>query len=60
MRRLLALAALGGLAAWFVRHRRAETSSAHVSVGFGDGSSATLADGSPERELLVAAAEGLV
>jgi hypothetical protein len=60
MRRLLALAALGGLAAWLVRHRRVETPFTHVSVGFGDGSSETLPDGSPERELLVAAAEGLV
>ena len=61
MRRALALVAAGGLAAWLI-HRSRDIGAAveQVSVGFSDGSSETLGVGSPERELLVAAATGVV
>jgi len=61
MRRLLVLVLAGSLAAWLLRRRSAGSPvPGHVSVGFGDGSSQTLDDGSPGRDLLVAAAQGLV
>lgn len=58
MRRLLRLAALGALALWLVAKLRGADTSAgdHVSIGYADGSSVTLEDGSPERELLVSSA----
>ena len=57
MRRAFWLAALGGLALWVARRRReANEPGERVSIGFTDGSMTTLEDGSPERELLIAAA----
>jgi hypothetical protein len=58
MRRTLRFIALGGLVVWLVR-RRLGVASQHaeqVTIGFVDGSSTVLEVGSPERELLVAAA----
>ncbi len=59
MRRLLRIVALGVLVAWLLRWRSA-AARAHdvgqVTIGFADGSSRVLEVGSPERELLLAAA----
>jgi hypothetical protein len=60
MRRLLRLLALGGLVAWLLRRRAAARTRAEgVTIGFADGTSTVLEDGSPERELLIAAARDL-
>ena len=61
MRRLLRPAAVGALALWLAaKLRGAETSAGdHVSIGYADGSSVTLEDGSPERELLLSGAAGV-
>ena len=60
MRSLLRIVALGALVAWLLRWRSA--AGAHdveqVTIGFADGSSRVLDVGSPERELLLAAAGG--
>jgi hypothetical protein len=55
MRRLLALATAGALV-WRFLSRRFHTMTPRVVVGYEDGSTATLEPGSPERELLVDAA----
>jgi hypothetical protein len=55
MRKLLAFAAAGALA-WRFLARRRETVIPHVVVGYDDGSTVSLEPGSPERELLVDAA----
>jgi len=61
MRRLLVLVLAGSLVAWLWRRKSAEAPPPGlVSVRFEDGSTQTLADGSPERDRLVAAAQGLV
>ena len=59
MRRLLFLALLAGLAWWFLGRRRGEVESS-ATIGYADGSSVTLAAGSPEldRLLLIAAEAG--
>ncbi len=61
MRRFLRVLALAGLAVWLLRRRAA--AAAHdgegVTIGFSDGSSIALEVGSPERELLIAAAGDL-
>ena len=58
MRRLVRLAVLGGIVVWLQRRRAA--AGAHtgegVTIGFEDGTSTALEVGSPERELLIAAA----
>ena len=61
MRRLLRLVALGALVAWLLRRRSAARGHdvEQVTIGFADGSSAVLDVGSPERELLIAAAGGV-
>jgi hypothetical protein len=51
MRRLLVLAALAGAAYWLLRRRKA--SAPRASIGYADGSSVTLENGSRELELLV-------
>lgn len=57
MRRALRLLLLGSIVVWFVRRRRAAAGRPDsVAVGFADGSSTTLEAGSPERELILAAA----
>ena len=59
MRRLLVLAFLGGLAWWFVARRRKEPVRS-ATIGYADGSSVTLDEGSPELDrLLQIAAEAL-
>ena len=55
MRKLLALAAAAAIA-WRVVARRRQAPEPRVVVGYDDGSTVTLEPGSPERELLVAAA----
>ena len=55
VRRVLALAAAGAVV-WRVVSRRRGQTAAHVVVGYGDGSTVSLEPGSPERELLVDAA----
>jgi hypothetical protein len=60
MRRALLLAALAALVLWLLRRRAAATASPRVVVGFADGSSTTLAPGSPEYDgLVTTAAEAL-
>jgi hypothetical protein len=57
MRRLLVLALAGGLAWWFFG-RRCETGTRRATIGYTDGSSVTLDEGSPELDrLLQVAAE---
>lgn len=57
MRRLLSLALVGGLAWWFFGRRR-ETGRGSATIGYTDGSSVTLEEGSPELDrLLQVAAE---
>ena len=57
MRRAFRIAVLAGLVAAFLRHRRrAADDATTVSIGFADGSSTTVEDWSPQRELIVAAA----
>lgn len=57
MRKVIVLGLLAGLVAALRRRRHAESgAAATVTVGFADGSSTTLEHGSPERELMLAAA----
>jgi hypothetical protein len=51
MRRLLALAALAGLAWWVLRRRREPRETA--TIGYEDGSSITFERGAPELERLL-------
>ncbi len=55
MRKLLALAAAGTIA-WRFLARRRQPAAPRVVVGYDDGSTVVLEPGSPERELLVDAA----
>ena len=55
VRRLLALAAAGAVV-WRVLSRRRAQTAAQVVVGYDDGFTVSLEPGSPERELLVDAA----
>jgi hypothetical protein len=55
VRRLLALGAAGAVV-WRLVSRRRGQATAHVLVGYDDGSTLSLDPGSPERELLVDAA----
>ena len=57
MRRLLVLALLGGLAWWFLGRRGTDVESS-ATIGYADGSSVTLAAGSPELERLLQIAAG--
>jgi len=61
LRGLLRLMALGGLVPWLLRKRASAAAHAGegVTIGFEDGSATTLEVGSPERELLIAAAGDL-
>lgn len=61
MRRVVRLSALVGLVVWLLRRRAASAApeGEGVTIGFEDGSSTTLEVGSPERELLIAAAGDL-
>jgi hypothetical protein len=52
MRRLLSLAAIGA-AVWWLLGRRRASSVSRATIGYADGSSVTLEDGSPELERLV-------
>ena len=52
MRRLAVLALLAGAAWWFLIRRRAEDPGG-ATIGFADGSSVTLEDGSPELDRLL-------
>ena len=54
MRRLLVLAALAGVVVWLLRRRGQRP--ARAGVGYDDGSSITLAEGSAELERLTAVA----
>jgi len=57
MRKVVVLGLLAGLVAALLRRGRADTAPTEtVAVGFEDGSSTTLEPGSPERELILAAA----
>jgi hypothetical protein len=58
VRKLLSLAVIGGLAWWFLSRRRTDVGR-HVTIGYVDGSSVTLEEGSPELEKLVQIAEPL-
>ena len=51
MRRLFSLSLLAGLAWWFLGRRR-EPEHQGATIGYADGSSVTLAAGSPELERL--------
>ena len=55
MRKLLSLAAIGA-AVWWLVARRGKSSPAGATIGYEDGSSVTLAAGSPELERLLAIA----
>lgn len=57
MRRLFALALIGGLAWWFLGRRRTDVESS-VTIGYADGSSVTPAAGSPELDRLKQIAAG--
>lgn len=59
IRRLLVLAALAGAAWWFLSRRDA-TCRPGTTVGYEDGSSVTLGQGSPEHERLSRIARGIV
>lgn len=59
IRKLLLLAALVGAVRWLLS-RRDEHGQAAVVVGYGDGSAVTLAEGSAERERMLAIARGAV
>ena len=52
MRRLFSLALIGGLAWWFFDRRR-ETGQCSATIGYADGSSVTLEEGSPELDRLL-------
>ena len=52
MRRLFSLALIGGLAWWFLGRRRTDGESS-ATIGYADGSSVTLAPGSPELDRLL-------
>ena len=52
MRRLLTLAAIAA-AVWWLLGRRSSASSNCATIGYADGSSVTLEDGSPELERLI-------
>jgi hypothetical protein len=58
MRRVLRAVAFGALVVWLVRRLRGEArlGAEKLSVGYADGSSTILEVGSPERELILAAA----
>jgi hypothetical protein len=58
MRRALRVLTLGGLVVWLLRRRASAAAHAAegVTIGFDDGTSTVLEIGSPERELLIAAA----
>jgi hypothetical protein len=62
MRRLVRLAAAAALVVWLVRKRRSagQAPPERVTIRFDDGSVTTLETGSPERELLLAAAAEVV
>jgi hypothetical protein len=55
MRRLLALAAIGA-AAWWLIGRREKASTTRVVIGYADGSSVMLDEGSPELDRLASIA----
>jgi len=55
MRRLLALAAIGA-AVWWLLGRREKPSTTRVTIGYADGSSVTLDEGSPELDRLTSIA----
>jgi len=59
MRRAIRVLALGGLVVWLLRRRAAANvhPAEGVTIGFADGVSTTLEEGSAERDLLIAAAE---
>ena len=52
MRRLFSLALVGGLAWWFFGRRRNEVER-DATIGYADGSSVTLDQGSPELDRLL-------
>ena len=52
MRKVFSLAVLGGLAWWFLGRRRSGVESS-ATIGYADGSSVTLAAGSPELDRLL-------
>jgi len=52
MRKLFSLALVGGLAWWFFGRRR-ETGRCTATIGYADGSSVTLEEGSPELDRLL-------
>lgn len=58
MRRLFGLAFTGGALWWWLGRRRRETR-ASVVIGYDDGSSVTLEDGSPEHTALLEIARGI-
>lgn len=55
MRRLLAFAAIGA-AVWWLLGRRERSSGSRVTIGYADGSSVTLDEGSPELDRLTSIA----
>lgn len=55
MRRLLSLAAIGA-AVWWLLGRREKASTTRVTIGYADGSSVTLDEGSPELDRLTSIA----
>ena len=59
IRRLLFLAALAG-AVWWLLTRRESGREAGAVVGYGDGSSVALEEGSPELERMLGIARGVV
>ncbi len=59
IRRLLLLAALAG-AAWWLLSRRESGREVGALVGYGDGSSVALEEGSPELERMLGIARGVV
>ncbi len=52
MRRLLALAVIGGIVYWFL-NRGASGDGQSATIGYADGSAVTLEQGSPELDRLV-------
>lgn len=57
MRRLLALALIGGLVWWLLGRRRTGTATG-ATIGYADGSSVILEAGSPELDRLLRIAAG--
>jgi hypothetical protein len=59
IRKALFLAALAG-AAWWLLSRRESERKPRLVIGYGDGSSVVLEEGSPGRERMLAIARGVV